>query len=338
MKNIYSIIFSGIQPTGNLTLGNYIGVLREWVKLQNNNQCIYCITDLHAITTIQNKNNNSSLYDRVLDTIALYLSCGINPDKSIIFVQSHVHEHTELFWLLNCYSYFGELKRMIQFKNKIITYRKNNINAGILNYPILMAADILLYQSNIVPVGQDQLQHLEFTCNIAKRFNKNYGKIFTIPTYHTSKNGYKIKSLVDPTKKMSKSDFNNNGSIFLLEEEKSLYLKIKKAKTDSDNPPIIKYDNKNKPGISNLINIFSCLTNKNIEDIELMFKNSSYNDFKLQVYKEINKLIKNIKIDYLKYRKNEFFLKQILKNGAKKARCIAKITMKKIFECMNIIK
>ena len=241
MINSKPILFSAVQPSGNLSIGNYIGTMRHWSKFQDKYECLYCIADLHALTTL---NNNFSLRNSVLDTLALYLACGVNPNKSILFVQSHVYEHSQLNWILSCFTQFGELSRMTQFKSKKKVKKNyiNNINIGLFNYPVLMSSDILLYQTNLVPVGKDQKQHLELTRNIAKRFNILYGDIFTIPDPLISKNGSKIMSLLDPTKKMSKSDINKNNVIFLLEDISSVFLKIKNAVTDSEIPPKIYYD------------------------------------------------------------------------------------------------
>jgi len=326
MKKNKKNVFSAIQPSGQLTIGNYIGVLREWVKIQDDYRCFYCIADLHSITV---RRSSSILYKNVLDVLATYLACGIDPSKSIIFLQSHVHEHTELNWLLTCYTYYGELARMTQFKDKSVRNSKN-INAGLLNYPILMASDILLYNTDLVPIGFDQIQHMELVCNLARRFNSLYGNIFTIPKSKISICGSNILSLSDPSKKMSKSDMNKNGVIFLLDDIQSVIKKIKLAVTDSDCPPSIFYSMKKKAGISNLLNIFSCIKDKDIEDVERKFYNKSYKDFKSEITNEIVSFMINFQNLYFKFRKDEDFLKKILYKGAKKATCYAKILLKKV--------
>jgi tryptophanyl-tRNA synthetase len=229
------IVFSGAQPSGELTIGNYMGALRQWVAMQDTHDCIYCVVDLHAITVRQDP---TKLRDACLDTLALYLACGVDPDKSTVFVQSHVPQHTQLSWALNCYTQMGELNRMTQFKDKSQKHA-NNINVGLFGYPVLMAADILLYQAQSVPVGQDQMQHLELTRDIATRFNNAYGDTFTVPQAYIPEHGAKVMSLQEPLKKMSKSDDNRNNVIGLLEEPKAILKKVKKAMTDSDEPPVV---------------------------------------------------------------------------------------------------
>ncbi|BBI01411.1 tryptophanyl-tRNA synthetase [Buchnera aphidicola (Nipponaphis monzeni)] len=324
-----TIVFSAIQPSGKLTIANYIGALMHWSAIQKVNKCFYCIADLHCLTV--NK-NIFSLKESVLDTLAMYLACGVNPKKSIVFVQSHVYEHCQLQWLLSCFTYFGELSRMTQFKKKSINYCNN---AGLFNYPILMASDILLYQSDKVPIGIDQIQHLELTRNIAKRLNALYGDLFKVPTPIIFKQGGKIFSLQNPTKKMSKSDPNKDNSIFLLEKVDTLKKKIQKSKTDSDNPPTIFYDYKNKPGISNLLNIFSILTNTKISVLEKDFVGVKYSDFKNLLANVISNKLSYLQKSYFMYRKDETYLYSIAREGADKARLIAQSTFKKIQEVIK---
>ncbi|WP_343188586.1 tryptophan--tRNA ligase [Buchnera aphidicola (Neophyllaphis varicolor)] len=331
MDSFKKTVFSSIQPTSQLTLGNYIGSLSKWSSMQNSYNCIYCISDLHSMTI---RNYSSSLQNRVFDTLALYLSCGIDPNKSIIFVQSYVKEHTELQWILNCYTYFGELIRMTQFKNKSMQ-NSSNINAGLLNYPILMASDILLYQSNIVPIGEDQIQHLELVSRIAKRFNKIYGKVFTIPNFLIPNCGSRIMSLLNPNKKMSKSDNNVNNVIFLLDDIKIIHNKIHKAVTDSDFPPRIIYNPIIKPGISNLLEIFSCITDKEINYLENIFKGKSYCYFKKSLINAITSKINKLQKKFYFYRRNEKYLKKIINSGANAAKIIAKKTLTKVFNAIN---
>ncbi|RLR62621.1 tryptophan--tRNA ligase, partial [Pseudomonas aeruginosa] len=270
------IVFSGAQPSGELTIGNYMGALRQWVQMQDDYDCIYCIVDQHAITVRQDP---VQLKKRTLDTLALYLACGIDPEKSTIFVQSHVPQHAQLGWALNCYTYFGELSRMTQFKDKSARHAEN-INAGLFDYPVLMAADILIYQTNQVPVGIDQKQHLELSRDIAQRFNAIYGDIFTVPDPFIPKGGARVMSLQDPTKKMSKSDDNRNNVIELLEDPKSAAKKIKRSLTDSEEPPRVIYDLENKAGVSNLLDILAGVTGKTIPELEAEFEGKMYGHLK----------------------------------------------------------
>lgn len=328
------IVFSGTQPSGTLTIGNYIGALSQWVDMQDKFFCIYCIVDLHAITV---KQNSKILQKHILDTIAIYLSCGINPEKSIIFVQSHVPEHTQLNWILNCYTYFSELKRMTQFKKKSNKLEKNNINCGLLNYPILMASDILLYNTSFVPVGQDQKQHLELSRNIANRFNVLYNKLlFSIPEPIILKLGSRIMSLMEPNKKMSKSDVNKNNIISLLDHPTLVVKKINKSVTDSDNPPLISYNMKKKSGISNLLNILSNISGESIFDLEKKFKGRVYSDLKRETAQSLCNLLKKLQKNYYQYRKDENYLKKVVQEGAKKASKYAKKTLKKVYQAIGL--
>ena len=327
------IVFSGAQPSGELTVGNYIGALRQWVHMQDNYDCIYCIVDQHAITVRQDP---IELKKRTLDTLALYLACGIDPKKSIIFVQSHVPQHTQLSWALNCYTYFGELSRMTQFKDKS-TLHAENINAGLFDYPVLMAADILLYQTNQVPVGIDQKQHLELSRDIAQRFNSIYGEIFTIPDPFIPEKGARVMSLQEPQKKMSKSDDNRNNVITLLENPKTAAKKIKRALTDSEEPPRVYYDLANKPGISNLIDILSGVTRTSISDIEKQFAGKMYGDLKNTVAEAVCDMLINIQNRFDKFRNNEKLLYNIMSEGATKAEARAKITLTKVYDAIGFI-
>ncbi|QJC38674.1 tryptophan--tRNA ligase [Enterobacteriaceae endosymbiont of Donacia fulgens] len=326
------IIFSGIQPTGLLTIGNYIGALSQWKKLQKKYFCIYCIADLHSLTIYQKKD---ILNKNILDILAMLLACGIDPENNIIFVQSHVPQHVQLNWILNCFTNFGEIKRMTQFKQKI-SFNKN-INIGLFNYPILMAADILLYQTNKVPVGKDQIQHIELTRNIAYRFNNIYGNTFTIPEkILNNNNGSCIMSLINPQKKMSKSDTNNNSIISLFDDDFIIKQKIKNAITDSDFPPNIKYDLKNKPGISNLLAILANITECSIEQLEQNFKNKNYNNLKESIINCLCLFLNKLRKKYFFYRKNEKYLKNVMINGAKKAKKHANFTLKKVYNVIGL--
>ncbi|CAL4323814.1 Tryptophan--tRNA ligase [Buchnera aphidicola (Pterocallis alni)] len=326
-----SIIFSAVQPSGNLTLGNYIGSISHWSAMQSINQCMYSIADLHAVTVIQDANY---LRSSILDTLSFYLASGVDPDQSIIFLQSEVYEHCQLNWILSCYTYFGELSRMTQFKTKAKRHN-SNINIGLFSYPVLMSSDILLYQSNKVLIGEDQKQHLELARNIAKRFNSLYGNIFTIPEYYIP-NQYssKIMSLSNPTIKMSKSDINHNNVIFLLEEEKSIFKKVYQSITDSENK--IYYNINDKPGISNLLNIYSSLTGKNIFSLEDLFHNLSYKSFKHVVAITIIKYLRKLKDRFYYFRNNTLYLENILQSGADKARFQANKTLEIVYSVLGL--
>lgn len=327
------IVFSGVQPSGELTIGNYLGALRNWVKMQEDYECIFCVVDLHAITVRQDP---AALRKATLDVLALYLACGIDPNKSTIFVQSHVPEHTQLSWVLNCYTYFGEMSRMTQFKDKSARYAEN-INVGLFDYPVLMAADILLYQAKSVPVGDDQKQHLEITRDIAARFNALYGDIFTIPEIFLGKAGARIMSLQDPDKKMSKSDDNRNNVVTLLEEPKSVAKKIKRAVTDSDEPPVVRYDVQNKAGVSNLLDILSAVTDKSVAELEKEFEGKMYGHLKTAVADEVSNLLAGLQERFYQYRNDEALLDEILRQGAEKARARAKATLDKVYEAVGFV-
>ncbi|WAI03402.1 tryptophan--tRNA ligase [Buchnera aphidicola] len=329
------ILFSAVQPSGKLTIGNYIGTMRHWSQMQNDYECLYCIADLHSLT-IQKK--NFSLKESILDTLSFYLACGVDPNKSIIFVQSHVYQHSQLNWILNCFSQFSELLRMTQFKIKRIT--ENNYikktNVGLFNYPILMASDILLYQTNFVPVGQDQKQHLELTRKIAHRVNALYGKIFTLPTPLISQYGSKIMSLLEPRKKMSKSDINKKNVIFLLDDISDVILKIKNAVTDSEKLSKIYYDIEKKPGISNLLEIFSAITNKEINVLSKELEGVMYAEFKNMVATHLSNFLSKLQKSYIKYRSDESYLKKIAYEGAIKAQLKSEKTIQNIYSKLGL--
>ena len=331
------IVFSGAQPSGELTIGNYMGALRQWVKMQDDYECIYCIVDLHAITVRQDA---EKLRKATLDTLALYLAVGIDPKKSTIFVQSHVPEHTQLSWALNCYTYFGELGRMTQFKDKSARYETSNsesITAGLFDYPVLMAADILLYQTNQVPVGEDQKQHLELSRDIAARFNALYGDVFTVPEPFIPKSGARVMSLQEPTKKMSKSDDNRKNVIGLLEDPKAVTKKIKSAMTDSEEPPVIRYDIKNKPGVSNLLDILSGVTGKAIPELEAEFEGQMYGHLKGAVAEAVSGMLTDVQERFNRFRSDEAYLQEVMKEGAEKARARASVTLKKAYEAIGFV-
>lgn len=327
------IVFSGVQPSGELTIGNYMGALRQWVKMQDEYDCVYCIVDMHAITVRQDP---AQLRKATLDTLALYLACGIDPNKSTIFVQSHVSEHAELAWLLNCFTYFGELNRMTQFKDKSARYEEN-VNAGLFDYPVLMVADILLYQTNCVPVGDDQKQHLELSRDVAQRLNALYGDLFKVPEPFIPKSGARVMSLLEPTKKMSKSDDNRNNVIGLLEDPKEVAKKIKRAMTDSEEPPVVRYDQAAKPGVSNLLDILSAASGKSIDELEKEFEGKMYGHLKGAVADSVTEMLTNLQERFHRYRNDEALLHKIMQDGAAKARVRAKETLTKVQQAIGFV-
>lgn len=315
-------VFSGVQPTGNIHLGNYLGALKQFVELQDDNECIYCIVDLHSITVPQDP---KELRKHILDVAALYLSIGVDPKKSTVFVQSDVSGHSELSWILTCSSYTGELSRMTQFKDK--SRGKESAPAGLFTYPILMAADILLYDTDIVPVGNDQKQHIEICRDIAIRVNNRFKDTFVIPGGRFLKEGARIMALDDPTKKMSKSAENIHSRISLLDEDSKIKKSIMRATTDSDGE--IRFDPENKPGVSNLLNIYSALSGKSIDDIVDDFAGCGYGDFKKELVEITKEALVPIKQNFNEIRETEE-LKQILRDGADRANTIAEKTMKRV--------
>lgn len=316
-------IFSGMQPSGYVTLGNYLGALRNWTKLQDEYNCLYCIVDMHAITVRQDP---VKLRQQARTLLMQYIAAGLDPEKNIIYYQSHVPQHAELSWVLNCFTYMGELNRMTQFKEKSQTHA-DNINAGLFTYPVLMAADILLYQTDLVPVGEDQRQHLEITRNIATRFNGIYGDVFKIPEAYIGKVGARVMALQDPTKKMSKSDENKNNSIALLDEPSVIISKIKKAVTDSDNE--IRYG-EDKPGVSNLLNIYCAVTDKTIAEAEREFASSNYGQFKTAVGEAVVASLEPIQQKVRELEKNKDYIDGIIKINAERAQAIARKTLSKV--------
>ncbi len=318
-----SRVFSGIQPTGNLHIGNYLGALKQFVDLQKSSECVFCIVDMHAITVPKKA---AELRESILNVAALYLAIGIDPEKSTVFVQSDVPGHTELSWILTCNSYTGELSRMTQFKQK--SRAQESAPTGLFMYPILMAADILLYDADIVPVGDDQKQHIELTRDLAQRINGKYGEdTFIIPEGRYMKSGARIMGLDDPTNKMSKSAENEYSRISLLDTPNKIKKAIMRATTDSDG--IIKYDVENKPGISNLLSIYSAFTSRSIESLEKEYEGSGYGDFKKALVDELQKAITPIQERYEEIRHSDELIK-ILKNGAEKADAISQNTLKRV--------
>ena len=327
------IVLSGCQPSGQLTIGNYMGALRQWVSMQDDHDCLYMIVDLHAITVRQEP---AALKKACLDGLALYLACGIDPKKSSIFMQSHVPEHAQLSWVLNCYTQMGELNRMTQFKDKS---QKNasNINVGLYSYPVLQAADILVYQANKVPVGEDQKQHLELTRDIATRFNNIYGDIFTIPAPFIPESGARVMSLQDPTKKMSKSDDNGNNVIGLLEDPKALTKKIKRAVTDSDEKARIYFDVVEKPGVSNLLSLLSCTTGESVASLVPKYEDKMYGHLKGDVAEAVVNMLTPIQAEYARIRADQSYLHDVLQASASKAREKAAVTLAKTYEALGFV-
>lgn len=316
-------LFSGMQATGNLTLGNYLGALKNWVSINEEYECFYCVVDMHSITVRQNP---AELRKRARALLTLYIAAGLDPEKNCIYYQSHVSGHAELSWILNCFTYMGELNRMTQFKDKSAKHA-DNINAGLYTYPVLMAADILLFQSDVVPVGVDQKQHLEITRDIAERFNNIYGDVFTIPEPYIGKAGAKVMSLQEPMKKMSKSDENINASIYLQDDTDTIIRKFKRAVTDSGSEILYSDD---KPGIKNLIDIYSATSGKSVDDIVKEFDGKGYGDFKLAVGEAVADMLKPIQDRVVELTKDKVYLDSIIKNNAEKANYFANKTLRKV--------
>lgn len=323
------ILFSAVQPSGVPTIGNYLGAIKNFVAMQDEYNCIYSIADLHTLTVRQEP---AELRQATLQLLALYIACGIDPNKSIMFVQSHVHEHAELAWILNTITYPGELSRMTQFKDKSKSHA-DNVNMGLMDYPVLMAADILLYNTSVVPVGADQKQHIEIARDIAGRFNGRYSDTFVVPEGIFPKVGAKIMSLSDPTKKMSKSDSNVNGFISMFDDTDTIIRKFKRAVTDSDNKIVF---DENKAGISNLLTIYSIFTGESIKDAEKRFEGKGYGDFKLAVGEAVAEGIKPITEKRLKLMSDKAYLNSVMKEGAEKASRIAYKTLKKVYRKVGL--
>ena len=312
-----------MQATGNLTLGNYLGALKNWVTLSDEYECFYSVVDLHSITVRQDP---AELRKRARNLLTLYLAAGLDPKKNCIYYQSHVSGHAELSWILNCFTYMGELNRMTQFKDKSAKHA-DNINAGLFTYPVLMAADILLFQADVVPVGKDQLQHLEITRDIAQRFNSIYGDVFTIPEPYIGKAGAKIMSLQDPMKKMSKSDENPNASIFLMDDPDTIIRKFKRAVTDSEG--CICYRDE-QPGIKNLLDIYCACNNVTPEAAVKEFEGKGYGDFKLAVGESVINVLKPVQDEFARLSKDKAYIDSVIKENADKAGYYATKTLRKV--------
>ena len=327
------IVLSGCQPSGDLTIGNYFGALKQWVSMQDSHDCHYMLVDQHAITV---RPEPEALRKATLDGLALYLACGVDPDKSTIFIQSHVPEHAQLSWVLNCYTQMGELNRMTQYKDKS-QKSEANMNSGLFTYPVLMAADILLYKADSVPVGDDQKQHLELARDIATRFNNIYGDVFTVPNPFIPEFGARVMSLQEPTKKMSKSDTNPSNFIGLLEEPKKLTKKIKRAVTDSDEQANIYFDVAEKPGVSNLLSLLSCCTGQTIESLLPHYQDKMYGHLKADVAEAVVSLLEPIQAKYHAYRNDQVFLNDVMRNGAEKASVRARQIISSVYDAIGFI-
>ena len=325
------IVYSAVQPTGCITLGNYVGAIQNWLKLSEEFSSIFAIADLHALTVRQVP---AEYRQRAMSFFAQYLSCGLDPEKSVMYFQSHVPEHAELTWILNCFTYIGEAQRMTQFKDKSAKHT-DNINMGLLDYPVLMASDILLYQTDFVPVGIDQKQHLELCRDLAIRFNNLYSPTFTVPEAYIGKQGAKIFSLQDPTKKMSKSDPDPNATVSIIDSPDDIMRKFKRAVTDCDS--VVRYDEENKPGVSNLLTIFSAATGKAIEDLEKEFEGKGYAQLKPAVGEAVVEKFRPIRERYADYMKNKDYLMSVAKDGAEKARSIARRTLSKVYRKVGLV-
>lgn len=324
------VVFSGVQPTGKITLGNYLGAIKNWRPLQEQYQCIFCVVDLHSLTVTQVP---AELRKNTMDLLALYIACGLDPDVSTLFVQSHVHEHAELAWILDTVSYIGELNRMTQFKEKSRKHA-DNINMGLMNYPVLMASDILLYQTDLVPVGKDQVQHLELARNLAERFNSRYSETFVVPQGLVPKTGYSIKSLQDPSAKMSKSDPNENAFVALTDSKEDIRRKLRRAVTDCGSEVRFSPD---KPAISNLLTIYCLSSGESVEQAEQRFAGKGYGDFKSAVADAVIAMVEPIQEEQKKLLQDKAYLESVLKRGAESASKTAAKTLAKVYRKVGLV-
>ncbi len=331
MEDNKKVIFSGIQPSGSLTLGNYLGAIKNWTNLQDDYNCYYCIVDMHAITVPKEPKD---LRKNTLEVLANYVAAGLDPDKVTLFIQSHVPAHAELGWVLNCMTYYGELGRMTQFKDKSKKQENNNITAGLFTYPSLMAADILLYQTDLVPVGEDQRQHLELSRDIAIRFNNRYSETFIVPEPYISKVGAKIMNLQDPTIKMSKSDTNDNSYILLSDDDDSIRRKFKRAVTDSLG--IVKLSD-DQPGVKNLLGIYSKITGESVDNVVQKYEGKGYAEFKEDVAEIVVNELRPLREKRDDLLKNKDYLEEIYRKGAEKAENVARKTLRKVYKKVGFI-
>ena len=325
------VMLSGIQPSGDLHLGNYLGAVKNWAALAEEFDCYYFMADLHSITVRQNP---AELRRRSVAQLAQYIACGLDPEKNTLFIQSHVHEHAELGWILNCYTMFGELSRMTQFKDKCAK-NADNINGGLFTYPALMAADILLYQADYVPVGEDQKQHCELTRDIAMRFNNIYGETFKVPEPYIPKVGARIMSLGNPSSKMSKSD--PQGCVFLMDKPEEIARKFKRAVTDSDTENCVRYAPEEKPGVANLMSIYSSVTGKSFQEIEKEFEGKGYGVFKPAVGEAVVELLRPIQDEANRLMKDKAYLEHVYQEGAQKAQYLANKTLRQVYKKVGFV-
>lgn len=331
MENQKKVMLSGIQPSGELHLGNYLGAIKNWGARADEFDCFYFMADMHTITVRQTP---AELRRRTLEQVAQYIACGLDPERNTIFVQSHVHQHAELAWVLECYTMFGELSRMTQFKDKSAKH-PDNVNGGLFTYPVLMAADILIYNADLVPVGQDQTQHLEIARDIAGRFNGIYGDTFTLPEGYVPAAGAKIMSLAEPTKKMSKSDTNVNSFILMTDDKDAIVRKFKRAVTDSDG--VVRFDRETKPGVSNLMCIYSTFTGKSNDEIAAEFEGKGYGDFKLAVAEVTADALAPVQAEYGRILADKAYVDEVLKNGAERASRLANRTVSKVYRKVGLL-
>ena len=328
------VMLSGIKPTGDLTLGSYLGAIKNWAERAEQYDCYYFMADLHALTT---RNNPADLRRRTLEQLAQYVACGLDPDKNTLFLQSHVHQHAELGWVLNCYTMFGELSRMTQFKDKSAK-NAENINGGLFTYPSLMAADILLYQPDYVPVGEDQKQHVELTRDVAQRFNNLYGETFKVPEPFIPKVGARVMDLLDPASKMSKSDEVGNGRVCLMDDPADIMRKFKRAVTDSESGAgCVRFDPEEKPGVANLMQIYAACTGKSFAEIEQEFASAGYGVFKPAVGEAVVETLRPIREEAARIMKDKAYLNELCRSGAEKASYIANKTLRKVYKKVGLV-
>ena len=333
MQEPKKVMLSGIQPSGELTLGSYLGAIRNWTELADQFDCYYFMADLHTLTVRQDP---AALRKRTLNQLAQYIACGLDPEKNTLFIQSHVPQHAELGWILACYTMFGELNRMTQFKDKSAK-NADNINGGLFTYPCLMAADILLYQPDFVPVGEDQKQHVELTRDVATRFNNLYGQTFKIPEPYIPKVGARVMSLTSPESKMSKSDKDQNGCVYLMDDPDTILRKFKRAVTDSDTERCVRFDPAAKPGVSNLMQIYAACTGKDYAAIEAEFEGKGYGAFKLAVGEAVVETLRPLREESLRIMQDKAYLEQVYKAGAEKASYVSNKTMRKVKKKVGLV-
>lgn len=332
-ENNKKVMLSGIKPSGDLTLGSYLGAIKNWGARSEEFDCYYFMADMHAITV---RHDPAALRRRTLEQLAQYIACGLDPEKNTLFVQSHVHQHAELAWVLNCYAMFGELSRMTQFKDKSAK-NAENINGGLFTYPCLMAADILLYQPDVVPVGEDQKQHVELTRNIVQRFNGIYGDIFKMPEPYVAKVGARIMNLVDPKSKMSKSDDTNTGRVLLMDDPAVIMKQFKRAITDSDTERCVRYAPEEKPGVANLMQIYAATTGKSFDEIEKEFDGQGYGRFKPAVGEAVVEMLRPIQEEARRIMADKAYLEGVYRSGAEKAAYIAEKTLRKVYKKVGFL-